>query len=118
MTSGKDGEARKLRASPFLSGEMLRIAILAIVLLTIDVAAGAIHPAVNSNSFTGRNVSIAARVTFVSSYPRLLSPEPACLEACEFTTADSLSDALVLAMLAPIYPGKRDRAQPKNQSSR
>jgi hypothetical protein len=83
---------------------------LTIVLLTKDVAAGATHPAVKASAFTRRSVPVAASVTFVSSYPRLLSPKPASLEACEFTAADSLPDALALAMLTPVYPSKRDHA--------
>ena len=76
---------------------MLREAILAVVLVAVNIA-------VCSIAFAKRKVTISARKAFGDADACLLCFESHCLAARKLAAANALADARLLAVLPPIDP--------------
>jgi hypothetical protein len=99
------GEERSFEdgSSPQLSLSGSGQAVLAVVLLAIDIAVRSIECAIQSGAFAKSNVAIAARKAFCDADAGLLPFESYSLTAGKLAAANAFANAGLLAMLTPIY---------------
>jgi hypothetical protein len=83
---------------------MLRQAVLAIVLLAVNIAVGSVEPAIESRAFAKRKVAISARKAFGDADACLLPFESHRLATRKLAAANAFPDARLLAVLPPIDP--------------
>jgi hypothetical protein len=92
---------------------VLTIAVLTVVLLTVDAPARPVQLALDSRPLARREFTAgSARAGFIQPDLRLPSSESGRLDSCQFAAANTLSNALSLILLAVVdslrKAGRRD----------
>jgi hypothetical protein len=96
----------------------LWIARLAVVLLSVNIVAGAIELALKPRSLSRADVAVSASESLIHANSRLLSLETSRLSASQLAASDTLSNPLLLMILTMIdnsRAGQRDRANPEHR---